>query len=835
MTIAPRNQRYKDAILTAPYEICIERARFVTQSYRQTRGLHPAIRAAKAFAHTCRNVSVILLDEELIAGNRSSKLLGSLIPVERGEMNAVLELELDALTSRERHRYRIGEQDKRELLEDILPYWKGKTLRDRKNALWKQHGLFFMPGFSPKSLYRRYRSLDLKRIRRFTATPVTGPRYLLRGGRELLYNNIAMVLNVFDTQGHLILGHKNIMAQGFKGVARRAQQQLEKARAAGDEEAVAFLEGVLISCEAVRELAQRFAVRARQQARGTGDPQRRSELLAMARRCERVPFEPPRDFREAVQALWLTQVGGLLSYGQSAIFAVGRVDQYLYPFYEKDMAAGTLTREDARMWIEELLLKLGSNLMILPYLGKHTGNELGSDSCSPTIGGLTPEGGDAVNELTYLWLEAYENVRATGNSFMIRMSDKNPPEFYARVFDTFRVTSGAGLFNDEMVIRTLETSGVSPKDARDYGLIGCVEPTSDGNTFGCTSGNDISFAAAMEMCLNRGSLHIMGRRIGPRTADPTDMKSFDELLSAFKRQVQWMIDTVALAVNLKDRAYGELLPNPFVSSTLTGCIENGRDMTSGGARYNFSSISARGLGTAVDSLAAIKHFVFDTGQLSMAKLMDMLNTNFAGEEIWRQRLAHKAPVYGADMEQADAIAKDIAGFFTAGVAKQKSIRNGPFRASFFSYGMHVFEGMLLGATPNGRKAGEPISNSVSPSNGSERNGPTALFTSVARLDHHGITNGCSLNVKFLPAFFETPERRDKMISLIRTFFQQGGLEVQPNVVSNKTLLAAQQNPDQYRDLVVRVSGYSAYFCDLGEPLQDEIISRAELGGSGGNM
>ena len=827
MSIAARNERYKQRILTAPYEICIERARYVTQSYRQTEGQHPALRVSRAFAHTCRNVTVSILEEEFIAGNRSSKLLGTLLPVERGEMNSVLELELDALSSRARQPYLIDPQDKRELLDDILPYWKGKTLRERKNALWKQNGLFFRPGISPASFYRRRRSLDMKRIRQFTAMPTFNPAYILRGMRELLYNNIALLLNVFDTQGHLILGHRKVLREGFSGIRLRAERRLAVARKQNDAEAIAFLEGALISCEAIRELAGRFAIEAERRADEADTKQRRQELLAMSRRCRRVPYHPPENFREAVQALWLTQVAALLSYGQAAIFAVGRVDQYLYPYYKADRESGRINEDSARIWLEELLLKLGSNLMILPYLGKNTGNELGSDSCSPTIGGLTPEGEDAVNELTYRWLEAYENVKATGNSFMIRLSQKNPPEYWRRVFDSYRVTSGAGLFNDEVVIDALRRAGVQSESAHNYGLIGCVEPTGDGDTFGCTSGNDISLAAAVEMCMTGGRIRVMDRRIGARTLLPSKMKNFNQLLEAYKKQVSWMVDVVARATDLKDQAYREMLPNPFVSSTLIGCLDKGRDMTAGGARYNFSSISARGLSTAVDSLMAVKHFVFDTAELPMRKLVKMLDTNFAGEEVWRQRLKTKGPVYGADEPEADKLAKELVAFFCREVSRRKNARGGRFRPSFFSYGMHVFEGMLLGATPNGRRAGEPISNSFSPTNGAERNGPTAMLKSVASIDHRSISNGCALNVKFLPALFADDERRDKMVALVRTFFEQGGMEVQPNVVSNETLRAAQRDPDQYRDLVVRVSGYSAYFCDLGKPVQDEIISRTQ--------
>jgi formate C-acetyltransferase len=352
-----------------------------------------------------------------------------------------------------------------------------------------------------------------------------------------------------------------------------------------------------------------------------------------------------------------------------------------------------------------------------------------------------------------------------------------------------------------------------------------VEPTSDGNTFGCTSGNDISFTAALEMTLCNGTLRIMGRRIGPRTGDSRTFGTFEQLMTAYKKQVAFMIDVVARAVNLKDQAYEEGFPNPLVSATLEGCVDSARDMTAGGSRYNFGSISGRGLGTTVDSLAAIRHFVYETGELTLAELLQMLERNFRGYEAWRQRLWEQGPRYGADDDRADAIAREVAEFFCRLVAVRQTRRGGPFRPSFFSYGMHVFEGLMLGATPNGRRAGEPVSNSFSPANGSERNGLTAMLQSVAKIDHRLISNGCALNVKLQPSMFDNVADLGRMVGLVKGFFSLGGLELSPNVVDNATLRDAQLHPENHRDLVVRVSGYSAYFTDLGKPLQDEIIQR----------
>ncbi len=828
MTIHPRTERYKNRILESPYEICIERARYFTESFRQTEGEHPALRAAKALQHTLRHMTLIIDEDEQIIGNRSSKPVSTVIPIERGDINTVLEMEIDSLLTRDRQPYHITPADRRELLEDLLPYWHGKTLRDRKKTLWKANGVYLKPGLPSLRTIRQFGHLHeiFQPFKEGLKLPKNRVKYLLRGREELAYNNPAYVMNVFDVQGHMILGVRNVLRSGFAGIRRQALAR-RHTLAESDTDGRMFLDAVVLSCDAIREYAHRVADHAEAQATQAA-PARRRELLAAAARCRRVPWQPPRDFREALQAMWLTLVGALVAYGMTGIFAVGRVDQYLYPFYARDRKAGRLKPDQAVEWLEELLVKLGSNLLLIPALAKKTGSELGADSCSPTIGGVDRRGRDAVNELTYLVLDAFENVKSMGNSFTIRLSKKSPPKFWRRALATFRRTSGAALFNDEVVIPALQQCGYGLADARDYGTIGCVEPTADGNTFGCTSGNDVSFTAALEMTLLNGQLRMMGRRVGPATGRARDFATFADFLAAYRRQLQFQIDLVARAVNLKDQAYRDEFPCPYVSATLAGCVDHARDMTAGGADYNFASISGRGLGTTVDALAAIKYFVYDTRQLSMTRLIRLLDDNFRADEKTRVLLANRGPKYGCDDDRADEIAREVAEFFCREVAGRQSVRGGPFRPGFFSYGMHVLEGLFLGATPNGRRAGEPVSNSFSPANGSERHGPTAMLRSIAKIDHRLISNGCALNLKLLPSLFEGPERLDKMVALVRGYFDLGGMELQPNVVSTATLRAAQENPEQYRDLVVRVSGYSSFFCDLGRPLQDEIIARTEF-------
>ncbi len=824
-----RARQYQEVILTADYEICVERARHVTAAWREHESEHPSIRAARAFERLAAHATVDIHPLEGIVGMQTSKRVGTALAIERGDCNTILRYEIDGLLRRELQPYRIHADDRAELFDDILPYWRGRTVRDLRSAAWLGAGRHIEPRFSPSSLLRRWRGLDLGRIREMVRSPAgLKPMDALAEVRELTINNPALVMNVFDVQGHLVLGNRNVLPGGFAAIRERAEARLWRCEAEGDEDGVAFCRGVIVSCDAVREWARRYAHLATRLAQQEADQERRDELLAISRRCERVPFEPPRDFREAVQAVWFTEAAAVLAHGMTGIFATGRLDQILWPWYERDRDQGRITREEAQELLQELLVKLSSNLQLLPLVGKATGSELGADSMAVTVGGVGRDGREATNELSEVFLEAVAAVRGLGNTFSIRVSERSSDDWLRRTAEVFAATSGPGVFNDEQVIDALHRSGCDLEDARDYAVIGCVEPTPDGNTFGCTSGNDLSLVGALEMALLRGHLRIMGRRVGPDTGDPRAFTTFDQLMEAFQRQVEFMIGTVAEGVRIKDRVYAEGFHNPYVSMTLDGCLDSARDMTCGGARYDFASISARGLGTTADSLAALQAAVFDRGRYTMAEVLRALERNFGGHEPMRQYLRNRTPKYGNDDAAADAIATTVASHFCEEVSS-RSCDRGPYRPGFFSYGMHVLEGTLLGATPDGRRSGDPISNSLSPTNGVERNGPTGVMNSVARLDAGLISNGYSLNVKMLPSMLDTPQRRDRFAALVRGYFDQGGMEVQFNVVDDATLRDAQAHPDRYRDLVVRVSGYSAFFTDLGPAIQNEIIARTAFG------
>jgi formate C-acetyltransferase len=799
-----RIERMKARLLSSPYEVCIERALLYTRSYRETEGQPPAMRAAKALARTLAEMTVFIDEDELVVGNRTGKRLAGVIPVERGDISTVLEMEMDTLGAR-RHPFILAEGDKRTLKEEILPYWKGRTVRDKKAALWAERGLM---------------------------------KVRLLG--EIDRNCPNMALDVFDVQGHLVLGHANVLRQGFNGIKEKAQARIEELRAAGrgDEKELHFLEAVTVCCDAAVAFARRFAELARELADKEADPDRKGRLLKIAGDCEWVPANPPRTFHEAIQCIWLTQIVAQISYGMAATFALGRVDQYLYPFYKKDVDRGAITNEAAQELLEELNLKLTSNILLLPEAGQDVASTLGTSPQPITIGGLTRDGEDGTNELSYMILEASERAKAVVNNLAIRIHENTPADFLLRACKVYGSTSGQAFYNDRVVIAALLRDEYSLEDARDYAIVGCVEPTGSGDTFGCTGGSDLKFGTVLEMTLANGDCRLVpeqGPRTGdcrlvpeqgPRTGDPRDFKSFDEVMEAFREQLKYTVKLAVDAVNARDAVYRAEFPAPLVSATLSGCVEGGRDGTDGGARYNFGSLTARGLGTAADSLAAIKKLVFEDGTLTMPELIGLIETNFLEREDMRALLVRRAPKYGNDDDYVDLIAREVAQLFCREVTGHRSVRGGHFRPAFYSYGTHVIDGMFLGASPDGRGAGEPISNGISPVNARESKGPTAVLNSAAKLDHELISNGDSLNLRLLPSLVRDEDGVKNIASLIKSYFELGGMQVQFNVVSRETLEDAQRNPQDHCDLVVRVSGYSAFFTDLGKAIQDDIIARA---------
>jgi len=836
-TLHPKNAAQKERLLTATHWLCVERARYYTEAHRETEGMHPSLRAAKALERVLQKMTVRIEADELLVGNRSSKLIAPPIAPERGDFSFVFEHLLDEM---KRFGYRIEADDERLLLDEIIPYWRGRSVRDAKISALRAHGLTSELDLSPRELRRKLRAFGPGPLLRLVAEDeVPGSTLLdraLRGGRlaarlpGLLRavragagDNVKGRGRCTDTQAHIVVGHKSVLRRGFSGIQAEARARLESAQSEGER---AFLQGVALSCDAMRAFSERFAARAREEAAETRDPGRRAELELIAERCGRVPWLPPRSFVEAVQSLWFTQNAAIISYGAGSGITPGRVDQLLFPYYEADLARGELTREQALRLLEELVIKLNNNVIIWPNLGRVRLNHLGSDVENITLGGLDASGEDATNELSSLFIEAITHTSlATTASF--RISKKSPADFVRRVVAIHRETGSPAFLNDETAIAAMVRDGYSVEAAREYCLVGCVEPSGNGDSYGATGGSKVYFPTALDMVFNRGRTTFFGAQDGVDTGDPSRFESFEALLSAFYRQLESMVAWVTEATDLRDAIWAERFHNPLISSTIDGCIERGRDMTAGGARYNFGSVGGGGLGTAVDSLAAIRAFVFERRQVSMGELCEALATDFRGREDLRRTLLG-GPRFGNDLPEVDELARELVARFCAMVTARKTAFGGHYKASLISYGLNVYEGALEPATPDGRRAGEPISNSMSPSNGAERRGPTAAMSSVARIDHTLIGYGNSLNMRLPLGILKSEKGVESVAHLVRGYFDKGGFHVQFNAVDTATLLAAQQRPQDYGDLIVRVSGYSAYFTRLGRRIQDDIIGRSEL-------
>lgn len=828
-----RAARLRDKLLRAPYEIDIERARSYTRSWREHPDEAPCMKAALALRTALRDMTIGIDEDELLVGVKTAKRLAGVIPVERGDFNTVLELELDRLLTRKAHRFHIEDAERVELVSEILPYWHGRTVRGRKAELWESAGLFQPMWLGPAAVYRVIRGSGLRNtlkvfylgigrsLRSITKMP--------QMQRELAALRPNLALTVFDVQGHFVPGYKRVLELGFKGIAGRAAAEVELLDE-GDPELEAkrdFYRAVRVSAESVCEYSERYAALAQEMAQGAGD-ERARELLDIAERCRRVPAEPPRTFLEALQSLWMTQVALSISYGMAGIMSTGRIDQYLNPFYRSDIAEGRITRQEALEALEEWLVKLAAELVMLIETGRETASEMGVGSNTITVGGTDEHGDCAVNDVSYLVVEAHDNVKALATNLSVRISEDTPEAFLARVCRSYRHTSGVALFNDGVITPELEQAGFTEAAARDYSIVGCVEPTSTGDCYATTAGNDISLAGVGEMTLNEGRMLYEGRRVGAATPDPRSFVTFEEVKDAFLAQLSFNVGRLVEAVELLDRAYMESFPCPLVSATLEGCLESGRDATRGGPVYSYGSITGRGLGTVANSLAAIRWAVFDEKTLTMDELLEALSTNFRGAEETRQMLLRRAPKYGRDDEAADALARWVTQAFCEEVASHRCARGNFYRPGMFSYGVHVIDGMYLGATPDGRRAGEPVSNGISPANGTETEGPTAVLRSAVTAASPLLSDGSSLNMRLSPSMFDSDEKVSKVAGLIRGYFSLGGRHVQFNVVDTATLREAQAHPEDYRDLVVRVSGYCAYFTDLGTSIQNDIIARTEF-------
>ena len=768
--------------LDAESSISSERAELMTEFYQQNSGLMSApVRRAQAFLYLMEHMTICINAGELIVGEKGPAPKAA--PTYPELCCHTLE-DLDILNSREKIPFTVSPQVRQVYEETIIPFWQGKTMREvifrEMNDEWKaayEAGVFteFMEQRSP---------------------------------------------------GHTVLDDK-IYHKGFLEFKQDIQRSLDSLDYLNDPEAYdrqEELKAMDICADALMRFAERHAEEAQELAEQEEDPRRKKELERVAEVCSRVPAHAPRDFWEALQYYWFVHLGVTTELNPWDAFNPGKLDQHLFPFYEKGLEGGTLTRAQAEELLQCFWIKF-NNQPAPPKVGVTAAeSSTYTDFAQINVGGVKDDGSDAVNEVTYLILDVIEKMRLLQPSSSIQVSKKNPDRFVRRAAKIIRTGFGQpSVFNTDVVIQEMIRQGKSVVDARNGGTSGCVETGAFGKENYNLTGY-FNMPKVLEITLNNGLDARTGRRIGLETGDPAQFETFEELFEAYNKQLNYFVDIKIHGNNVVERLYANYMPAPFLSLLIDDCIAKGKDYHNGGARYDTSYIQGVGIGTMADAMTAIKYHVFDKKTMMMKELMTTLQDDFEGHERTHQLLLNRTPKYGNDDDYADDVMVAVFETYFNAIDGRKNTRGGTNRINLLPTTCHVYFGSVMGAPPDGRKAGKPLSEGVSPVQGADRCGPTAVINSAAKMDHVR-TGGTLLNQKFTPQLLRDERDLDKLVHLVRTYFKLDGHHIQFNVVDASTLRAAQKNPQQYRDLIVRVAGYSDYFCDLGEALQEEIIAR----------
>ncbi|NLS45148.1 MAG: glycyl radical protein [Firmicutes bacterium] len=778
-----RVARLRDQSLSAKPYISTERAELVTKAYKDAPYVSPSIMRGYVFKTLMEEKAICINDGELIVGERGPAPKAT--PTYPEICCHSLE-DLELLDSREKIPFAVS-PDARKLYEDeIIPFWKNKSMREM---------IFSEMADEWKAAYE------------------------------------AGVFTEFMEQrspGHTVLDDK-IYKKGLLDFKRDIQKSLACLDYINDNRAWDKREQLIamdLCADGLIRFAERHANKVLELAKNEQDKKRKAELIKIAEICMRVPAHAPRTFWEALQAYWFVHIGVVTEYNTWDSFNPGHLDQHLYPFYKKDIEEGRLTREKARELLQCFWIKF-NNQPAPPKVGV-TAEESATytDFANINMGGLTKDGSDAVNDLTFLILDVIDEMRLLQPSSNLQLSAKNPDRFLKRALRIIRKGWGQpSIFNADMVIQELLRQGKSIEDARCGGTSGCIETGAFGKESYILTGY-FNLPKVLELSLNNGIDARTGIRLGPATGCPEEFKSFDDVLKAFERQLNYLIDVKIKGNNIIERMYAKYMPSPFLSLLIDDCIEKGMDYHEGGARYNTTYIQGVGIGTSTDSLAAIRHHVFNKKSLTMDMLIQSLKCDFEGYENIRLQLANSSPKYGNDDPEADDLMVWIFRTFFNSVDSHPNTKGGVHRINMLPTTCHVYFGKMCRATPDGRNSGKPLSEGISPVQGKDRNGPTSVMKSAAKMDH-ALTGGTLLNMKFTPKLLEGEEGIENLAHLVRTYFKLGGHHVQFNVISRETLEAAQDNPEEYKNLIVRVAGYSDYFCDLGKALQDEIIARTE--------
>ncbi|QDR81777.1 glycyl radical protein [Sporomusa termitida] len=779
-----RIEDFKKFYIDAKPSISIHRAMAFTASHQQTEGESVIRRRAKAFQEVCKRIPVTIFDNELIVGSVGEFLKTGVICPEYSWK--WVEEEMDFFESRDQDPYCIDQEAKDILRKEIFPYWQGKSLEEN-----------FLSRINPETA-----------------------KILIDTG---IIDNDSKWRNAV---GEITADYQDIIfKKGFGGLKAEALRQLQSLEPVSAEalEKIDFYHAAVLVCEGIVTLANRYADKAMQLAQAEQDSLRKEELLAIARICRKVPEQPPATFYEAAQAVWFTQLGSILSENSLAL-NLGRFDQYMYPYYAGDIKTGTVTAEKAQELIEALWLKLSEWVWAISsntakfFAGYNSFQNM-------TLGGRTRDGRDATNELSYMCLTATENVKTHQPGLSVRIHPDSPAEFLLAVCKLIRAGTGfPAVHNDGVGAAMLLAEGLSPEDARDWSNCGCVVPHF--RKIGkWTSAVNINLAAALEFALNSGKSRISGRDMGLAEIPISEFMGYEEVKAAFYKQLAYLVKHAVIGSITAQQIHSEMVPRPYLSMLVEGCMEQGKDLSRGGAKYNLGPVlTGIGIADAANSLAMIRKLVFEDKKYTLAEIDKALAADWEGYEQMRQA-ALACPKYGNDDDYVDFIAAEISDFFYREVRAYKDYFGSPFNSAFMGISNYIPAGSVIGATPDGRKARTPLTEGVSPHAGTDLTSPTAAMRSVAKLNHDVHSGGTLMNVKLSPDLLKSDRDLRNLAAIIRAYFALGAFHVQFNVISTAVLRKAQAQPEDYKDLLVRVAGYSTQFVNLSREAQDAIIAR----------
>lgn len=781
-----RFTRLKTRLLNAVPEMCPERARFYTQSYKETEGEPMVIRRAKALAKTLENMTLFVADDDLFVGNQASRLRAC--PVYPENEALYMKEEIDIFPVRDQDRVAISPEVRRELMEDILPYWQDINCE----------------------------AVSLKRMPEETAAVI-----------NVEHQVFSPQIHQRGSLAHTIADYGSVLKYGISGIKERTLKLMSQLELADTESQakMEFYQAAVICMDATVDFAKRYAKLLYEKAESEKDENRKKELLKMAENCENVPEKPAASFYEALQSFWFIHLILYIEQNGLAI-SVGRFDQFMYPYLKKDLNEGKITKAEAQemldiLWIKFTEIMRAYDLKSSIYYGGFAISE------NLALGGVDEFGKCAVNELSYMCLDSEFKTKLSQPNVSIRVCSGMPRDFLFMTAEVIRTGGGKPqLFNDAVAIPMLQGCGATLEDARNYSISGCVEAVPHG-TLGVTNACMSNLGKALELALNKGNCIVCGEKIGAPTQDPERFESMDDVIAAFKEQVEFYVHHMVIAINSIEKVNSEIIQLPFTSITMPDCLEKGKDITNGGARYSFTGPQGVGLADVADSLAVLDKLVFEDKKVTMREMTDAMRANFVGYEKLR-KMAQKVPKYGNDNDDVDKYAVIASEIYCNAFKKYRNAWGGIYRPGLYPVSSNVPLGEVVSALPSGRLNGEALADGISPEHYMDFNGPTAVMRSAAKLDHMLPTNGTLLNQKFNPSHLSSDDNINKLVDLILGYFQLGGWHVQFNVVSADTLREAQKKPEDYQGLLVRVAGYSAFFSELSKSVQDDIIERTEF-------